>query len=183
MKKGKIGNYHCLWLSSFFNHVYKFGGGFPHGSDSKESTCNMGDLGSIPGLGRSLGGGYGNPLQYSCLKNPHGQRSLADYSQQGCKESWHDRMTKNIYFLMKKNLIYMLKRRVEGNLRKYVLKSGKMCFEFNGNRTKCDMALFKKYEKLNNRTSLVAQTVKRLSTMQETWVQSLVWEDPNVICL
>ena len=77
----------------------------------------------------------------------------------------------------------MLKRRVEGNLRKYVLKSGKMCFEFNGNRTKCHMALFKKYEKLNNRTSLVAQTVKRLSTMQETWVQSLVWEDPNVICL
>ena len=72
----------------------------------------------------------------------------------------------------------MLKRRVEGNLRKYVLKSGKMCFEFNGNRTKCHMALFKKYEKLNNRTSLVAQTVKRLSTMQETWVQSLGWEDP-----
>ena len=86
MKKGKIGNYHCLWLSSFFNHVYKFGGGFPHGSDSKESTCNMGDLGSIPGLGRSLGGGYGNPLQYSCLKNPHGQRSLAGYSSRGHKE-------------------------------------------------------------------------------------------------
>ena len=35
----------------------------------KESTCNAGDLGSIPGLGRSLGGGHGNPLQYSCLEN------------------------------------------------------------------------------------------------------------------
>ena len=33
-----------------------------------------------PGLGRSSGGGHGNPLQYSCLENPHGQRSLADYS-------------------------------------------------------------------------------------------------------
>ena len=44
--------------------------GFPGGSDSKESTCNAGDLGSIPGLGRSSGGGHGNPLQYSCLENP-----------------------------------------------------------------------------------------------------------------
>ena len=44
----------------------------------KNSTCNMGDLDSIPGLGRSLGGGYGNPLQYSCLENPHGQRSWED---------------------------------------------------------------------------------------------------------
>ena len=35
----------------------------------KKSTCNMGDLGLIPGLGRSLGGGNGNPLQYSCLEN------------------------------------------------------------------------------------------------------------------
>ena len=51
--------------------------GFPGGSDSKESVCNVGDLGSIPGSGRSPGGGHGNPLQYSCLENPHGQRSLA----------------------------------------------------------------------------------------------------------
>ena len=36
----------------------------------KESTCNAGDLGLIPGLGRSPGGGHGNPLQYSCLENP-----------------------------------------------------------------------------------------------------------------
>ena len=41
--------------------------GFPGGSDSKESTCDVGDLGSISGLGRSPGGGHGNPLQYSCL--------------------------------------------------------------------------------------------------------------------
>ena len=44
--------------------------GFPGGSDHKDSTCNAGDLGSIPGLGRSPGGGHGNPLQYSCLENP-----------------------------------------------------------------------------------------------------------------
>ena len=51
--------------------------GFPGGSDSKESACNVGDLGSIPGVGRSPGGGHDNPLQYACLENPHGQRSLS----------------------------------------------------------------------------------------------------------
>ena len=44
--------------------------GFPGGSEVKASACNAGDLGSIPGLGRSPGEGNGNPLQYSCLKNP-----------------------------------------------------------------------------------------------------------------
>ena len=44
--------------------------GFPGGSDGKESACNAGDLGSTPGLGRSSGEGNGNPLEYSCLKNP-----------------------------------------------------------------------------------------------------------------
>ena len=44
--------------------------GFPGGSDGKESACNVGDLGLIPGLGRSPGGGHGNSLQYSCLENP-----------------------------------------------------------------------------------------------------------------
>ena len=43
--------------------------GFLHGSAGKESTCNVGDLGSIPGLGRSLGEGKGYPLQYSGLEN------------------------------------------------------------------------------------------------------------------
>ena len=48
-------------------HVFK---GLPGGSDSKVSAYNAGDPGSIPGLGRSPGEGNGNPLQYSCLKNP-----------------------------------------------------------------------------------------------------------------
>ena len=60
--------------------------GFPGGSDSKESVCNLGELGLIPGLGRSPGGGHDNPLQYSTLKNPHGQRSLAGYNPWGHKE-------------------------------------------------------------------------------------------------
>ena len=56
------------------------------GSDSRESTCNLGDLGLIPGLGRFPGGGHGNPLQYSCLENPYGQRSLVGYSLWGHRE-------------------------------------------------------------------------------------------------
>ena len=47
--------------------------GFPGGADGKESACNAGDLGLIPGLRRAPGRGHGNPLQYSCLENPHGK--------------------------------------------------------------------------------------------------------------
>ena len=60
--------------------------GFPGSPGSKESTCNEGDLGSIPGLGRSPGEGNGNPLQHPCLENPHGQRSLVGDSPWGHKE-------------------------------------------------------------------------------------------------
>ena len=61
--------------------------GFPGGSDSKESSCNAGDLGLIPGLGRSPRGWHDNPLQYSCLENPHGQRSLVGYNPWSLRES------------------------------------------------------------------------------------------------
>ena len=60
--------------------------GFPGGSVGKESIWNFGDLGSIPELGRSPGGGLGNPLQYSYLENPHGQWSLVGYSPWGRTE-------------------------------------------------------------------------------------------------
>ena len=50
--------------------------GFPHSSVGKESACNAGDLGSIPGSRRSPGEGNGNPLQYSCLKNPMDRGTL-----------------------------------------------------------------------------------------------------------
>ena len=60
--------------------------GFPGGSDGKESTCNARDLGSIPGLEDSPGEGHGNPLQYSCLENPHGQRSLEGHKESDTTE-------------------------------------------------------------------------------------------------
>ena len=61
--------------------------GFPGGSDGKESACNAGDLGLILGLERSPGERNGYPLQYSCLENPHGQRSLGGYRPSDHKES------------------------------------------------------------------------------------------------
>ena len=63
-------------------------------SDSKESSCNIGDLGSVPGLGRSPGEGTGNPLQYSCLENSM-DRNLVGYSPWDHRES---EMTKQITF-------------------------------------------------------------------------------------
>ena len=60
--------------------------GFPGGSDGKQSFCNASELGSTPGSVRSPRGGHSNPLQYSCLENPHGQRNLADSSLWGHKE-------------------------------------------------------------------------------------------------
>ena len=69
------------------NNEEVFGPGFLYGSTGKEATCNVGDLGMIPGLGRSPGEGNRYPFQYSALENPNGQRSLVGYSPWGCKES------------------------------------------------------------------------------------------------
>ena len=63
------------------------GQGFPGGSVGKESACNVGDLGSISGLGRSPGEGHSYPLQYSGLENSMDRGAWqATYSPWGCKE-------------------------------------------------------------------------------------------------
>ena len=71
--------------ASFLSPISQKKLGFPGGSDGKESACIVGDLGLIPGLGKSPGGGH--PFQYSCSENPHGQRSLMGHSPWGHKES------------------------------------------------------------------------------------------------
>ena len=60
--------HYFLWLNNIPLHIYIYD--FPGGSGGKVSAYNVGDLSSVPGLGRSSGGGNGNPLQYSCLENP-----------------------------------------------------------------------------------------------------------------
>ena len=74
---------HSLYLDTS-KHIL----GFPGGSDGKESACNAGDMGLIPGLGRSPGEGNGYPLQYSCLEKFRGQKSLAGYTVHGVPKSW-----------------------------------------------------------------------------------------------
>ena len=62
----------------------------PGSLSGKESACNVGDTRDVVqslDLEKSPGGGHGNPLHFSCLENPHGQRSLASYSPWGRKES------------------------------------------------------------------------------------------------
>ena len=61
---------YTLYTTSFFGLTYIHYGLFPGGSDGKASAYNSGDLGSIPGMGRSPGEGNGKPLQNSCLENP-----------------------------------------------------------------------------------------------------------------
>ena len=73
----------------------------------KNPPANTGDIrdsGSIPGSGRFPGGGPGNPLQYSCLENPHGQRSLTGCSPWGSQRLEHDGVTKH----NTKSLVYSL---------------------------------------------------------------------------
>ena len=70
-------------------HLFSVCAKNPGSSAGKESACNAGDPGWIPGSGRSPGAGNGNPLQYSCLEDPHEQRSLAGYSW-GLKRPQHD---------------------------------------------------------------------------------------------
>ena len=81
-------NFDCAnWGSAWIIKIDKLLRGFPGGSDGKESACNAGDPDSIPGPGRSLGEGNGNPLQYSCLENlmDRGAWWVAVY---GVEKSW-----------------------------------------------------------------------------------------------
>ena len=67
--------------------------GLPRWLRGKELTCKAGNVGSIPGSGRSPGEETGHPLQYSCLENRHGQRSIPGYSPWGSQRVRQDLVT------------------------------------------------------------------------------------------
>ena len=90
--------------------------GFPGGLDGKESTCSVGDRGLIPGLGRSPGEGHGNPLQYSCLENLHGQKSLVGCSLGGHKESDTERLSTKQYPFVHMCHIFFIHSSLGGHL-------------------------------------------------------------------
>ena len=98
-----------LFLASLISHLY-----FP--SDGRESACNAGDMGSIPGSGRSLEKGNGFPTPVFLPREFHGQRSLASYSPWGCREPdmtewltlfYRENLTPHTYYLF--NLCIHLK--------------------------------------------------------------------------
>ena len=66
---------------------------FPGGSESKETPCNAGDPGLIPGLERSPGEGNGNPLQYSCLENSMDSRAWQAIVHEIAKSNTTERLT------------------------------------------------------------------------------------------
>ena len=77
-----------VWTSSCLSP------GVPWWLSGKESSCSAGDLGSIPGLGRSPGGGHGNPLQYSCLENPTDRGALRTTVRGAAKsQTWLKRLS------------------------------------------------------------------------------------------
>ena len=84
------------------------GGAFPGGSDGKASVYNAGDLGSIPGLGRSPGEGNGNPLQYYCLENPTDRGPLQSMGSQKVGHDWATPLSLSILMGVRKCLTVVL---------------------------------------------------------------------------
>ena len=83
---GNVTTFFCK-IGDYLMESYYLPYGASQVSKSKESVCNVGDLGSIPGLGRSPGGGHGNPFQYSCRENSMVREAWQGYSPWGLKES------------------------------------------------------------------------------------------------
>ena len=95
---------HIFFDEAYFQMSCPFTG-HPQWLSRKEYTCSAGAAkrcGSILGLGRSSGGGHGNPLQCSCLENPHGQRSLELYSPcgHGVRHNWSHLACTHFYFTL-----------------------------------------------------------------------------------
>ena len=90
-----VGMFRCSMqiLDTYHSVLEVWSSGLPWELSGKASACDAGDPGLIPGLGRSPGGEHGNPLQYSCLDNPHGQRSLVGYSPWGSQRDMTEQLS------------------------------------------------------------------------------------------
>ena len=105
--------YTCLWASQVALVV----------KNLLTIAGDLRDMDSIPGLGRSPRGGHGSPLQYSCLENPHGQRSLESYSQQCCQELDTTVVTEHAYVYL---LLLFLRSVVFDSLRPHGLQQARL---------------------------------------------------------
>ena len=153
--------------------------GLPHDSAGEESACNAGDLGSIPGLGRSPGEGKGCALQDSGLENPLDSKFHGVTKSRTRLSDFHFHQTVLVF----KNEIYVIFSKyartflcfAKGSLwinHWIFVRVGSTWVESAAVTLEQDL---KRAKDLPG--GLVAQTVKHLSTMWETWVRSLGWED------
>ena len=142
---------------------------FPGGSDDKESDCKAGDPGLIPGSGRFSGGGHINPFQLSCLENPMDRRAWQatvhpTKELDMTKSNWARTSVKRFFvFCFSEDCwfpcILILAKTFTAHIGLHV------------DKTSCPVTG-------HIWTSLVAETVKNLPAVMETWVWSLFWEDP-----
>ena len=144
---------------------------------SKESTCNSGDtgdLGSIPGSGRSPGVGNGNPLQYSCLENPmdsRSQRGGHDWSNLACTIISY---VEHLFLFLLTIYMYSLQKCLTSVDKESTYHAGDPGLIPGLGRCPGEGT---GYPLQYSWAFLVAQLVKNLPAMQEIWVQSLGWED------
>ena len=108
---------HCVWHSGKCKTMGIVD--CPSGSDGKETACNVGDLGFIPGLGRSPGEGHGNPLQYSCLENSPWTEEPGRLQFMGSQTVRHDWVTKHLE-IVKRSVVCRDLRRERDEKVKYI---------------------------------------------------------------
>ena len=137
---------------------------FPGGSNNKESTCSAGDLDLIPGLGRSPGGGHGNPLQDSCLENSM-DREAWWATVHGVTKNWNNWETK--YSTVNINFTEMYRMHLIFNVLKleYVFKSSNV-----------------KYPVLPNFSSCLKPYVERYINLQ-AYIQTSWNHSPSQTCI
>ena len=143
--------------------------GFPGGSDGKESACDVGDLSSIPGLGRSSRGGHGNPLQYSCLENP------MDRGAGGLQPMGSQRVDTTEQLHVHFSLSYTVDG--NGNPLQCSCLENPRDGEPGGLPPMGSHRVRDGWSDLAAAAAALAQIVKNLPAMQKTQVQSLGWED------
>ena len=154
-----------MFISLFSHHICVFEG-FPVGSDDKESACCVRNLGSIPGLGRSSGGGHGNPAPVFLPRESPWTNSLVGYRPWGQKESG---VTKTIHIWWhRERRIHLLKKCRKPRFHPWIVKipwrrkwlpTGELPGEFHGQRTLRDYSLWGRKE---------WDTTEQLSTAQHT---------------
>ena len=138
---------------------------FPGGSDGKTSVYNVRDLGLIPGSGRFPGEGNGNPLQYSCLENLMGGGAWCRLLSMESQRVGHNWAT-SLHFHCFPDSSVGKESACNAGDPSSIPGLGRSAGEGIG------------YPLQYSWASLVAQLVKNLPAMWETWVESLDWEDP-----